>query len=290
MLKDPSKLVHSQPSKDLSFSYFYEGLEYWYENNLSNDYETFYTKMIQNVGPNLATVLHYKDLIANTLFDAMRQERSFAFIPFTNLVCLLAKDVREEFYTSFGLEAFSLLAKLLKQINDPSIIESIFMCITYLFKYLSVEIVQDFEFLFRILSSLLFLPQEKKAYNRRFLSEALGFLFKRTKYENLLSIFNVMITVGVDFEKYEENPKTFANILFYSIKSVKGNLNSQHERILSFFCYQFQLFNGKIEILLHLMESLLLHFDGYNEKLKSIFKLHFYPSIFQLSNEVNEST
>ena len=289
LLKDPSKLVHSQTTSDLTFSYFYEGLEYWNENNSSNDYETFYQKMISTVGPNLAIVLHYKDFIVQSLFESIRQENSFALVPFINLVCLIGKDLRGDFYSAYGRETFSLLANLLKTNRDPLVIEAVFMCITYLFKYLAIEIINDCDALSETFALLLYLPNEKHFYNRKFMSEALGFLIKRTTIEHLPALLKSLLDSKWNIEKFEENFSTFSSMLFYSIKSVKGSLHSRSDEILTCFCQQIENFNGKTEIILCLMELLLQHFDEGSKVLHQVFKTYFFPLVFHISSDMNKT-
>lgn len=287
-MKDPSKLVHSQGSADLTFSYFYEGLEYWNENNSSNDYELFYSKMVSTIGPNLAIVLHYQDFIVKALFESIRQESPFALVPFVNLICLIAKDLRSSFYSAYGRETFLLLSHLLKANREPSVVEAVFMCITYLFKYLTPEISNDFDALSEIFTSLIYLPNERQFYNRKFMSEALGFLIKRANFEKLPSIFKALISLKTNLTEFDENFQIFSSMLFFSIKSVKGSLHSKHLGILSCFCHQIENFNGKMEIILCLMEMLLRHFENCSEKLHELLKTHFFPLIFCISLDMSK--
>jgi hypothetical protein len=65
-----------------------------------------------------------------------------------DLLSVLAKDLRHEFYPDLFHRSMHVLVDLLDP-RYPELLEAIFTCISYLFKFLSKHLVKDFDETFR---------------------------------------------------------------------------------------------------------------------------------------------
>lgn len=93
------------------------------------------------------------------------------------LVVALAKDLRQEFYSSYP--AFHSRILSLLEIHDSDVLEWTFHCLAYLFKFLWRYLVTDLQTVFESLMPLL--SSSKPYYINNFAAESFAFVARKVK-------------------------------------------------------------------------------------------------------------
>ncbi|XP_027204358.2 small subunit processome component 20 homolog [Dermatophagoides pteronyssinus] len=227
------RLVENDQS-DEDISFFAIALEKWTDLNCTHDFR----QLRQRIGSpldvqNLVQIVHKKKILIDTLLDAMVNPENKALNAILELLIALSRDLQSEFYEYFS-PIFDRLVNLSMQNEDPEIIENIFVCQTFLFKYLWKHIIKDIEEHFQIFKKAFTC---KKQYVINFTGETFAFLIRRSKDPSKL--FEII------FENVEQNDnlsKAVGRIIFESIKGVQGSINHKAQSYLQ-IC--FDELNGK---------------------------------------------
>ena len=164
----------------------------------------------------LPQIIHRKDQLIDILLENVNRKDNLALNAILELLVALAKDLNTDFYEHFD-RVFTSVAKCLDS-TDPETIESVFICLTFLFKYLSKYIIKEFDTKYKLFEDLL---ASKKDYIRRFSSEALSFLVRKAQNKDV--IINILC------QSVKNEPKLVDGIgllLFESVKGVNSNLHS----------------------------------------------------------------
>lgn len=249
---------------------------FWQENNLSADFNDFFQEISAIISQNLASVLFHKQFIFDRLVFYLERKNRFSIASLLNLVCLLAKDLRDEFYSTFGLNIFSVLRDILKssQLNVVDIQET-FISICYLFKYLNSSILSDMFAFMNIFKKLLLVECEKCAYNRRFCAESLGYLLRKCSADSA----SLNTTLSLLFKSCEqeflnaENVSNVSLILFSASKSISGKLNHRHVELVLFLQNTLAEHPLKNEFVIGYFEMLYAHVKKSKEN-----SVNFYQS------------
>ncbi|KAI9366155.1 hypothetical protein DFJ73DRAFT_163560 [Zopfochytrium polystomum] len=122
-------------------SFFVESLPLWRDLNLTPEF-TRYLRESSRYTQSLQQILYHKQLIVDQLVSFLEVPNTPALEPLLNLVTLLARDLQEEFFPYF-FRVMETVTKLLKPESDPKRIEWIFNTLTYLFKYLAVQVTKE---------------------------------------------------------------------------------------------------------------------------------------------------
>ncbi|CEG75265.1 hypothetical protein RMATCC62417_10338 [Rhizopus microsporus] len=220
-----SRLVEDEPDDHGSF--FYEALTSWKELNLTRNFKDF-VKEITPFVKSLPSIVYHKDTIVDVLEKHLKVKESMALDGLLDLVTKLAKDLEGEFYPYYP----RLLSAILPLVynRDVKLLESVFNCIAYLFKFLSRQILPELDVTFNLLSNMLGEDNQAKPYVRRFTAEAFAFLLRKTRGMELTKIVKHIIN-SLKREPSKEYEEGLAMLFFESIKQIDNRLHSRGEAI-----------------------------------------------------------
>lgn len=190
-------------------------------------------------------MLHRKKQTTEILIDGLKVPGSKALNAILELIVALARDILEEFYElekgAYFATILELLISLTCKATEVEEIEALFVCLTFLFKYLRKWILRDIAKHFDLLKPAL---TSKKEHVSNFSSEVFAFLVKNSKQQAEL--------IQLLFDNLAEDTeidRAVGRILFESVKGVSGQYHSKAK----------QLFDIIFSKFVHSTES---HFDG----------------------------
>ncbi|KAJ3000279.1 U3 snoRNP protein [Globomyces sp. JEL0801] len=229
-------VIHKISESESTDSFFMDALEKWAELNCTTEYRDFQTEIRAHTR-SLVEILYHKDKIVQCAIDHMDIPNCTS--PILHLITALVKDLQEEFYPLFQKTA-TKMASLVSSKTPPEILENF----SYLFKYLSKELLKDLNNTFDLLIPLL---EHEKLYVRVFASESFGFLLRKVRdpvsqtkiYSHLINtmveqvnnqfysrsgsiILNIL---AVSFDILEAHPQNSNNIIFTSLANIPIMLN-----------------------------------------------------------------
>lgn len=157
------------------------------------------------------------------MIEELRSPESQALNAVLELIVALARDLQTEFYEFFP-EIYQLIVELTCQVNNAESIEQLFVCQTFLFKYLWKPVINDIGDHFKVLQKAL---TSKKDYVVNFWSETFSFLVRKSKEPK--QMFALL------FESLPEDSnlaKPVGRILFECIKGVQQAYHSKAKQFL----------------------------------------------------------
>lgn len=178
---------------------------------------------------NLVQIIHKKKFLVNILLNEIKNHENKALDATLELITALARDLQSEFYEYFPVIFENLVSLSMKNV-DTITIENVFVCQTFMFKFLNKFILEDIEDCYKTLKKALICNKE---YVVNFSSEAFSFLLRRSK--NPEHLFQII------FESVEQDEKLsqpVARIVFETIKGIDGNLKQNSEKYLKIFFEQ----------------------------------------------------
>lgn len=235
--------------EDEDLSFFAIALEKWHDLNCTNDYKEFRKKIGSSLDVrNLVQIIHRKNLIAQVLIDELKKEDSKALNAVLDLIVALARDLQSDFYEFFPV-IFQSTVNLVCINEDTDILEALFVCQTFLFKYLWKFILKDVDQHFETLKPAL---KSKKDYVLSFSSEVFSFLLRKSKQPEVIFV--------LIFRSLQDDPllsKGIGCIMFESVKGVSHCFNSKGK---SFFEIIFGQYLDTHDLY---MDSSMEHFLNY---------------------------
>lgn len=209
---------------DENVSFFAIALEKWSDLNCTQDYKDIQ----QCIGSNLyvqslVQIIHRKRELMQILTDGLKVEDSKALNAILELIVALARDLQSEFYDFFST-VFELVVDLTCQATEVETIEALFICQTFLFKYLWKYILKDIEKHFDIIKKSL---TSKKEHVINFSSEVFSFLIKKSKHQE-----EVIQLLFHRLEADSSIDKAIGRIFFESVKGVNRNFHSKAKELL----------------------------------------------------------
>ena len=205
--------------QDENLSFFAGALEKWSDLNCTQDYKD----VRQNFGStiyvqNLVQIIHRKRELVQILIDGLKVHESKAVNAILELIVALARDLQSEFYEFFHT-IFELLVDLTCHASDTETLEALFVCQTFLFKYLWKFILKDIGQHFETIKKAI---KSKKEYIVNFSCEVFSFLIKKSKHQEEL------VQLLFDGLKADATvDKGIGRILFESVKGVNNDFHSQ---------------------------------------------------------------
>ena len=167
--------VHDTESS-LENSYFRTALERWKDLNVSANFTSF-VREVQPQCDSLPQLIHHHEDIMSKLNFFIGKRDALSLEPLLDLLASYAHDLGSRFEIHFGA-AVTLVASLAATHLDVEVIEWSFMCLAWLFKYLSRLLVSDLRPLFGVMAPLLG-KERQKWHTTQFAAEALSFLIRK---------------------------------------------------------------------------------------------------------------
>lgn len=263
-------------ASDESQSYFYEGFDYWRENNLSATFQSFALELSCKISANLATIVFYANEITDLLLDLLKKHRlSDCAAPTLHLLCLLAKDLRSDFYTQQGERTIRAIVSILEESADAAVIEQAFVSLSFLFKFLSQPLLNDFARLLDWLIPLLQPKRGKRLFTSGFCSDAIGYLLRRAECSS------TFLPPLIDQVILKTNEASAVLIFFSLVASVRSKL---HKKQFLLVCEQLR--GNRENILLPFLQHCYQHLvaGGNESEGEALFRehlLHRYSSLVQ---------
>ncbi|KAI8646706.1 armadillo-type protein [Parasitella parasitica] len=220
-----SRVVDDEPDEHGSF--FYEALMEWKDLNMTRNFKDF-AREITPLVKSLPSIIYHKDTIVSILEKHLLVKDSMALDGLLDLVTKLAKDLEGEFYPYYPRMLSCVLPLVYHQ--DIKLLESVFNCIAYLFKFLSRQILPDLDQTFHLLTKLLGEDNQAKPYIRHFTAEAFAFLLRKARGTDLTKIIKCIID-ALKAEPAPQFEEGLAMLFFESIKQIDHRIHSRGEAI-----------------------------------------------------------
>ncbi|KAG7496109.1 small subunit processome component 20-like [Solea senegalensis] len=196
-------------------TYFSEGLTKWRDLNLTENFTTF-LKEVSNKSQSFNMLVFHQNFIVECLKKHLAVSNSLAYQPLLDLVVQLARDLQTDFYPHFP-DFFVLITSLLET-KDTEVLEWVFTCLSYLYKYLWRLMVKDMTNIYSLYSTLL---EHKKEHIRRFAAESFSFLMRKVPDLDAL-----LTHVFSDLEEHPDKAEGAGQLLFEMCKGVRNMFHS----------------------------------------------------------------
>ncbi|XP_028278623.1 small subunit processome component 20 homolog [Parambassis ranga] len=196
-------------------TYFSEGLTQWRDLNLTGNFTTF-LKEVSNKSQSFNMLVFHQKSIVESLKTHLAVQNSLAYQPLLDLVVQLARDLQTDFYPHFP--DFFLLITSLLDTKDTELLEWVFTCLSYLYKYLWRVMVKDMTNIYSLYSALL---EHKKEHIRKFAAESFSFLMR--KVPDLDALLTHMFS---DLEQHPDKVEGVGQLLFEMCKGVRQMFHS----------------------------------------------------------------
>eukprot|EP00850_Spirogloea_muscicola_P021570 SM000254S08796 [mRNA] locus=s254:122773:139016:- [translate_table: standard] len=151
-----------------STSFFHESLLRWRELNSAADFNTLYQELLPLV-QTMPQLLHHRDAIVSALLSRMRLDAALSLDPILRFLPSVLG---------------ALTALLLSGADhDPDLLEQVFTCVSYTFKYLVSFLTQNLVLVLRCTKRLRF---HKEKHIRLFVAEAVAYLLRQAPLKQLI--------------------------------------------------------------------------------------------------------
>ncbi|CAN7995062.1 unnamed protein product, partial [Ixodes hexagonus] len=184
-------------------------------------------KLRHEIGGDIRTlpqIILRKDALVDILKENLANLDNRALDAVLELTVALARDLQRDFYVYFPDILRLVCGHLATQ--DTDILERLFVCLAYLFKFLWRYMVEDIDAVFGLYVPLL--GSQQKKYVRDFASESFAFLLR--KVPDKQKLLDMMLT------QLETNPQYadgIGRLLYEAVKGVKGQTHSCLAAVLS---------------------------------------------------------
>lgn len=132
-------------------TFFYQTLQKWNVLNLTEEYN-YFSKRCRNI-ITLPQLLHQKDFVIDLLLERLATATNLSQQPLLELLYVLARDLREEFYAYFQRVLDRLICLLNSQ--DAEQLEWTLICLAHLFKTLKTYLKRNIGVVFNAVLPLL---------------------------------------------------------------------------------------------------------------------------------------
>ena len=197
--------------------------------NISEDFDAYYNEIV-TLTESLPILLHNLDEFVDITSRHLIKRPSMATGAILEIVSALAKDTREMLVPHFG-QLFSSLTEdlLLKELGNADLIENIYQCLGYLFKFLGKYL--SLQTSFDLFHGLL---HHKRHFIRQFAAEALSILVLRNACSPGGLESTVQLVLGLLQPEDDIILDSVAAVFFETIKSkLEGAFHSIALPVLS---------------------------------------------------------
>uniref|UniRef100_A0A1B0FCE8 Uncharacterized protein n=1 Tax=Glossina morsitans morsitans TaxID=37546 RepID=A0A1B0FCE8_GLOMM len=198
-------------------TYFHQTLKKWMVLNLTEEFSHFTRKVCKIV--TLHQLVDKKKYVLDTLLEHLATATTLSMQPLLELLYILARDLRKEFYPYFQRVLNRLICLLNTQ--DAEQIEWTFVCLAYLFKELKPYLKRHIGVVFNSILPLLD-EQRYEDYVNNFAVECFSFIARDIKdYSQFLDF--ILSTIQ---REQVEIVQACGRLLFEIMRGVKGRLHS----------------------------------------------------------------
>lgn len=218
-------------------SHFISTLQHWQEVNLSGNFTDFVYE-VRKYSNSLPQVIYHQQKIFDSLHKHISENNPHSIQPLLELLSQFVHDLGSDYmkYYEDTLKLLTNLAleitpnELQNNINASNLLEWVFNSLTFIFKYLSKDLIQDFKSTFENLLPILTL--QKKLYISRFCAEALSFLIKKMKPAQLNDVIKFLLVDNATLVTENNNFADSLIVIFAeAIKTTKEAFHSKANMI-----------------------------------------------------------
>lgn len=260
---EPTLNLSQKVYDDVESSHFISTVTHWSEVNLSKTFSDFLYE-IREISNSLPQIIYHQEKIFESLIKHIEINDSYSIQPLLEVLSQFIHDLGPDFM-KFYERTLKTLTKLALEINpndiqnnnnSSNLLEWIFNGLTFIFKYLSRYLVDDFNATFEILLEILTL--NKRNYLSRFCSEALSFLIKKMKSEQLSQVIDYLLIKN--HEIFINNATYRSSLITIFSESIKSTKESFHSKSMLVFTHllsidintsKFLISGILLEVLLH---------------------------------------
>ncbi|XP_055916600.1 small subunit processome component 20 homolog [Eupeodes corollae] len=206
-------------------TYFHQTIKKWSVLNLTDEFNQFSKKC--NGIVTLPQLLHKKDFVVDHLLEKLSTATNLSLQPLLEILVVLGRDLREEFYAYFQ----RILDRLICLLNtkDPDQLEWTLICLAYLFKTMKPFLKRNIGVVFHAILPLL----DENRYSEdvtNFAVECFSFIARDLKdYGKLLDII-----LGTVEKEQLQSIQGCGRLFFEIVRGVKGLFHSIADKFLEF--------------------------------------------------------
>jgi U3 small nucleolar RNA-associated protein 20 len=219
-------------------SHFHQSLEHWSTLNFSEAYSKLHNTLISLAG-SLEQVVYNREQIISLLRQSLNEHDPLIIETLLDLIVQLARDLQSDFYIYYKEYLFVDIINLLlnskkqhQQQNEMNtqLLEQVFQCLTYLFKYLWRIMLKDLANLYELYSKYFFSSSSlttNSEYIRSFAAESFAYLLR--KIENYQSFLDYLFNRK---ELNQDELDSLALVFTETCKNVQSTFHSCTKSLL----------------------------------------------------------
>eukprot|EP00466_Bigelowiella_natans_P014183 jgi/Bigna1/143891/aug1.82_g18599 len=218
------KICRNESLREEKGSYFLTRLDELKDLNRTQDFQDVLQEL-SRYAQSLPMIVYHLDHIVGVLLTHLKKKGSTCFKEVTELLSILARDMRSELYPYFKRITEGLTALL--DPSQPEKLEAVFVSLSYVFKFLTKQLVDDVPEVYRTV--FLRLLTNSKPYVRKFAAESLSFLLRKVRPKDIRLVLHTIISVINQPElrnKEAELRDGIGMVLFETIKGVNHTLHN----------------------------------------------------------------
>lgn len=192
-------------------SFFRQELERWRDIDISQQFKQFAWK-VNPLCRNMKLLLHHADTIISEILETLKAHNSVCWKALLALLAVLARDLKTEVYKRW-LDIVPVLKSMIQPIAAPEITAETFRTISFLFKYLANDILNDPEYGARFNDWIGYLSH-KRTFVRESMASALALLLRRaTSHAQRTQLYNILRGAAVVPEPDKRSMKSLDSFL-----------------------------------------------------------------------------
>ncbi|CAF2320307.1 unnamed protein product [Rotaria sp. Silwood2] len=220
-------------------SYFHQSLAHWSTLNFSEAYSKIYQKLLP-LANSLEQVVYNREQIILLIRQSLNEYNPLIIETLLDLIVQLARDLQSDFYIYYKqylfIDIINLLINSKKQQQNEintQLLEQVFQCLTYLFKYLWRIMLKDLANLYELYTKYLFSSKiintltTNYEYIRSFAAESFAYLLR--KIENYQSFIDYLFNTT---ERDENELDSLALVFSETCKNVQSTFHSCTKSLL----------------------------------------------------------
>lgn len=227
-------------------TFFSSALYRWREYDTSTHYATAFSEL-SGLCHSLPLELLNRDKIVDILLRHLAIPRNPSYPAFLNLLSHLSRDLRSEFYPRLR-DVLTFLAGTLLDPSQPELLEAVFTTISYFFKFLQRQLLDDIDSVVDWFSTLV---GHWKDYVRSFAAESAAFLVRKVPPTKIPDVIARVVAL-VESQATENAANGVAALLFETVRGSRNEFHSAAPAILTATFAQLRFAEGESDLVMRL--------------------------------------
>ena len=240
-------------------SHFHQSLEHWSTLNFSEAYSRLHRKLVP-LASSLEQVVYNREQIILLLRESLNESNPLIIETLLDLIVQLSRDLQSDFYIYYKdylfLDIINLLINSKKQNEiNTQLLEQVFQCLTYLFKYLWRIMLKDLANLYELYSKYFFSSSltNNSEYIRSFAAESFAYLLR--KIENYQPFIDYLFDKQ---DQDEDQLESLALVFSETCQNVQSTFHSCTKTLLTSLLKKFIEKPEKIQLCIKTIYRLLI--------------------------------